>query len=74
MKLSYLVSEGQFEYVWQLNEVLSPPFEQSSLQSSMKFSLAATSREVGYSTMGLKLPDNIAYDDAGTSRSLAMEL
>ena len=41
--------------------MLSPPFEQSSLQSSMKFSLAATSREVGYSTMGLKPPDNIAY-------------
>ena len=31
------------------------------LQSSIKFSLAATSREVGYSAMGLKLPDNIAY-------------
>ena len=27
----------------------------------MKFSLAATSREVGYSAMGLKLPGNIAY-------------
>ena len=32
-----------------------------SLQSSNKFSLAATSREVGYSAMGLKLPDNIVY-------------
>ena len=27
----------------------------------MEFSLAATSREVGYSAMGLKLPDNIVY-------------
>uniref|UniRef100_UPI00358DFD07 equilibrative nucleobase transporter 1 isoform X1 n=1 Tax=Myxine glutinosa TaxID=7769 RepID=UPI00358DFD07 len=32
-----------------------------SLQSSIKLSLAATSREVGYSAMGLKHPDDIAY-------------
>ena len=32
-----------------------------SLQSSIKFSFAATSREVGYSAMGLKLPDIIVY-------------
>ena len=32
-----------------------------SLQSSIKFSLAATSRDVGYRAMGLILPDNIAY-------------
>ena len=31
------------------------------LQSSIKFSLAATSREVGHSAMSLKRPDNIAY-------------
>ena len=29
LKLSYLVSESQLESVWQLIEVLSPPFEQS---------------------------------------------
>ena len=61
MKLSYLVSEGQLESVWQLIEVLSPPFKQSFPQSSIKLSLAATSREVGYSAMGLKLRDNIVY-------------
>ena len=32
-----------------------------SLQSSIKFSLVATSREVGCCAMVLKLPDNIAY-------------
>ena len=32
-----------------------------SLQSSIKFSLAVTAREVGYSAMGLKISDNIAY-------------
>ena len=29
LKLSYLVSEGQLESVWQLIEVVSPPFEHS---------------------------------------------
>ena len=33
-----------------------------SLQSLIKFSLVATSREVGYSAMGLKLPYHIVYD------------
>ena len=32
-----------------------------SLQSSIKFSLVATSREVGYSAVDLKLPDTITY-------------
>ena len=53
--------EGQLESVWKFVEVLSPPFKQSFPQSSIKLSLAATSREVGYSAMGLKLPDNMAY-------------
>ena len=61
MKLLYLVSEGQLESVWQLIEVLSPPFKQSFATISIKFSLAAAYREVGYSVVGLKLPDNIAY-------------
>ena len=29
LKMSYLVPEGQLESVWQLIEVLSPPFKQS---------------------------------------------
>ena len=58
----YLVSEGQLESVWQLSEVLSPPLNNLSLQSSIKFSIADTSKEVGYSAMGLKIPDNIAYN------------
>ena len=33
-----------------------------SLQSAIKFSLEATSREVGDSALGLELPDNIVYD------------
>ena len=51
------MSEGQLESVWQLIEVLSPPYKQSLIKST----LAATSREVSDSAMGLKLPDNTAY-------------
>ena len=45
-----------------------------SLQSLIRFSLAATSREVGYSAMHLKLLDNIVYGGTGTSKSLEMDL
>uniref|UniRef100_UPI00358DFF02 LOW QUALITY PROTEIN: neogenin-like n=1 Tax=Myxine glutinosa TaxID=7769 RepID=UPI00358DFF02 len=44
-----------------LIEVLSPPFEQSFAASFEQVYSSATSREVGYSGVGLKLPDNIAY-------------
>ena len=61
MKLSYLVSERQLESVWQLIEVLSPLFQQSFVAIFNQLFLVTTSGEVGYSAMGLKLPDNIVY-------------
>ena len=76
LKLSYLVFEGQVQSGSWLRFFLHHS-NNPSLQSSIKFSLAATSREVGYSAMGLKLPDNIVYGGHRsliTSRSLEMDL